>query len=168
MCRLSFFASNIADVATQIDSRADSLQDLHSKGFRDTHKACQCLGRDIGYLSVPLVEQPVENLFWVNSVPLVSDMVTVLRAEAAKIRSNLEGNRVSEELVGETPVTVSTRQYVEFLINETRAAQALARKTEEDARKTVSLRRQMDDLLAEAVLNLESEPSTYSTSEESE
>ncbi|MDD4931745.1 MAG: hypothetical protein PHG66_06410 [Candidatus Colwellbacteria bacterium] len=172
MCHLSFFASTISDVAAQLDSRADDLQSLHAKGFRDTDKASQYLrlGRDLGYLTTPLVAQPDENLYWVVSTPLVADMVTVLRAEAAKIRSDLAGNLklTPEEFATYVKGPVTTQFYVSFLREQAAESRRVAKAAADEIRRakaaaarvaaqTAALQSQMDALLAEAASNLESE-----------
>lgn len=159
MCRLSFFASNVSDVASQLDARADSLQDLHSKGFRDTDKASQFLRleRDLGYLTTPLVVQPYENLYWVDSSPLVVDTITHLRDEAAKLRSVDPATTVSDFVNSLRESTRLAREAVE------KAASA-SREAERVARATAEFRLEMDALLAAAAATLEAEKSSSSSS----
>ena len=129
MCRLSFFAPSTTVLADLLHARVAAFQDLYSKGFRTTDSASRYLRleREIGYLSTPLVEQPYENIFYVNTVSDLAETITLLQTSAAMV----------------TGAPVSTvRQYLD---NQKRRAQLTAYQQE------------MDSLLLEAQETLRSE-----------
>lgn len=135
MCRLSFFAPSTTVLADLLHARVASLQDLQTKGFRDTDSASRYLRleREINYLSTPLVEQPDENMFYVNTSPDLATTITLLQTAAASMTAAPES---------------TIRQYLQ---NQTRRAQL------------ISYQKEMSDLLAEAQANLSSSSSSSSS-----
>lgn len=136
MCKLSFFAPSTTVLSELLNARVDALQALHTKGFRDTDSASRFLRleREIGYLTTPLVVQPLENMFYVNTDSDLSTTITLLQTAAATVTAAPES-------------TVS--QYIENLRRRSRLTE---------------YQRQMDALLAEAAANLASESSASSSS----
>lgn len=126
MCRLSFFAPSTTVLAEILNDRVTSLQNLHSKGFRNTNKASRFLRleREVSYLTTPLVEQPVENMFYVNTSADLATTITILQTAAASMTAAPES---------------TIRQYLQ---NQTRRAQL------------ASYQKEMSDLLFEAQSNL--------------
>ncbi|MDD4931392.1 MAG: hypothetical protein PHG66_04605 [Candidatus Colwellbacteria bacterium] len=126
MCRLSFFAPSTTVLADLLNARVASLQDLQTKGFRDTDSAARYLRleREIGYLTTPMVEQPYENMFYVNTSPDLATTITLLQTAAASMTAAPES---------------TIRQYLQ---NQTRRTQL------------ASYQKEMDSLLAEAQANL--------------
>jgi len=121
MCRLSFFAPSTTVLANRLNDRVTALKDLQSKGFRSTDSASRYLRleREIGYLSTPLVEQPQENMFYVNTASDLSETISLLQTAAATISAAPES---------------TVRQYLQ---NQTRR------------RQLAEYQQQMADLLAE-------------------
>jgi len=162
MCRMSFFASNMVSVAEQIDTRSNSLSDLHNKGFRSVHKANLYLRleREIGYITTPLVEQPRENLFYVDSssddIPTV---VSKLLEESKKIFENCGS-------IPECSLDCSVQQYLSGLRVESRRAELLEQ-ANENAELAEEYRQEMESLLADARKNLSASSSSSESSSSS-
>lgn len=167
MCRMSFFSSTVSAVAPQLESRAASLKDLQTRGFRSAHKANLFLRleREVSYLTAPLVEQPQTNLYYVNSSnDDIDDVVTTLVAEADKIRTNCA--QVPEC----ADPTCSVQKYFEGLrvaadrsVASARAAQVVAQAVALSAQ----YKAEMDALLADAEKNLARESAVFESTAES-
>lgn len=140
MCRLSFFALTIGQVASLMESRLANFQSIVSLGFNSTPKADRyaVLSYRIYLIDNNLPsEYSQENQYWVDVPFDLNRAINVLRIKLDELKNDLKVNSI--------PITTSTSSYIETLRN---------RRIRND------LQDEMIALLDEAKQNLSSTPQT--------